>query len=143
MSENYEIWKKKWKKMHFFENVIFGIFWVAKKSKKSNHQKCEKFIKQPYFFIAAFERRALNTIFGSSEPPRKIFFSGHREVNLSKFSFFAKNHWKINVFVIFDILDLQNLHFFIGFSIKMKCHKIPEIKFCIKTNRKLRFLHFL
>ena len=69
-------------KFAFFEKLIFRIFWVAKKSKKSNHQKCENLIKRPQIFIAAFKRRALNIIFGPPGPSRKFFFSGHREVNL-------------------------------------------------------------
>ena len=104
MSEFDEIKKKK---LHFFENVIFGIFWVAKKSKKSNHQKCKNLIKRPQFFIAAFQRMALNTIFGLPEPSRKIFFSRHQDADLSKFSFFAKNNGKNNVFAILEIWELQ------------------------------------
>ena len=110
--------RKKLKILHFFEKLIFAVLWASRKWKKSNHQKCENLIKRPYFFIAAFERRVLNTIFGPPEPSRKNFSSGHREVNLPNFSFFAKKHGKINAFLIFENSDLQNLQFFIGFSKK-------------------------
>ena len=93
----------------FFENVIFAIFGAAEKWKKSNHQKCKNLIKRPYFFIASCQRRALNTIFGSSEPSRKIFFSRHQDADLSKFSFFAKN--KSSPRPDFYLKPMKNLRF--------------------------------
>ena len=76
----------------------------------------------------------LNNIFGPPEPLRKIVFSDHQDADSSKFPFFAKNHGKNNVFVIFGISELQNLQFFIGFSTKMKWDKNWKMKFYIKTN---------
>ena len=110
--------------------------------KKSNHQKCENFIKRPQIFIAACQRRVLNTIFGPSGPSRKIFFSRHQDADLSKFSFFAKNNETINVFAFFGIPKIQKSWFSIGFSIKMSCGIFPKIIFYTKTNRKLYFLRF-
>ena len=51
----------------------------------------------------------LNNIFGPPEPSQKIFFSDHREVNLSQFLFFAKNHGKNNAFVFFGIHKKQKI----------------------------------
>ena len=82
--QNWWNWEKNIAKLHFFEDVIFG----SQKIKKSNHQKCEEFIKQCQIFIEAFERRVLNTIFGSSESSRKIFFSDHVFCH-----FFSVNLW--------------------------------------------------
>ena len=110
-------------KFAFFENVIFAIFWASRKWKKSNHQKCENFIKRPYFFIAAYQRRVLNDIFGPPEPLRKFFFSDHQDADSSKFPFFAKHHEKNNVFAILEISQIQKSWFSIGFSIKMNPDK--------------------
>ena len=141
MSENDEIGRKKCK-ISIFWKCDFCDFLVSRKWKKSNHQKCENFIKRPYFFIASYQRMAFNNIFGPPEPLRKIFFSDHQDADSSKFPFFAKNHGKINIFVIFEISKIQNVCFFIGFSTKMKWDKIPKIKFYIKIQQKLQFLHF-
>ena len=122
---------------------FLGFFGLLENEKKSNHQKCENFIKRPYFFIAAFERRVLNSFFGPSEPSRKFFFSRHQDADSSKFQFFAKKHWKNNVFSFFGIPKIHKLWFSIGFSAKMKWDKIRKNKFYIKTNRKLQFLRFL
>ena len=97
------------------KNCEICIFWKcnfygflgSQKIKKSNHQKCKNLIKRCQFFIAACQRIMLNNIFGPPEPSRKIFFSDHREVNLSKFSFFAKNHGKKNVFAILETSEIQ------------------------------------
>tara|TARA_B100000497_G_C7319672_1_gene213531 strand:- start:169 stop:444 length:276 start_codon:yes stop_codon:yes gene_type:complete len=91
--------------LHFFEDVIFG----SQKMKKSNHQKCKNLIKRCQIFIAAYQRMVLNNIFGPPEPLRKIFFSDHQDADSSKFSFFAKNHGKMNVFAIFGIPKTQKL----------------------------------
>ena len=61
-------------KIVFFENAIFGIFWVAKKSKKSNLEKCKNLLKRSQIFIAAYQRRVLNNIFEQPEPSRNLFF---------------------------------------------------------------------
>ena len=125
-----------------FWKCDFYDFWASRKWKKSNHQKCENFIKRPYFFIAAFERRFLNSFFGPPEPSRKIFFSDHREVNLSKFSFFAKNHGKNNVFAILEISKIQKSRFWIGFSIKMSCDIFLKINFLHKNQSKITIFTF-
>ena len=133
---------EKYCKIAFFWRCDFWHFFGSQKIKKSNHQKCKNLIKRCQIFIAACQRRVLNSFFGPPEPLRKMFFSCHRDADLSKFSFFAKNNGKIIIFVIFEISKIQNVCFFIGFSTKMSWDKIPKNKFCIKTNRKLRFLHF-
>ena len=109
--------------------------------KKWNHQKCENFIKRPYFFIASYQRRALNIIFGSSESSRKFFFSDHREVNLSKFSFFAKNHGKIMFLHFLEFRDYKILHFHWFFN-KNESGKNSKNHFLHKNHSKIAFFTY-
>ena len=90
-----------------FLEMRFLAFLGSQKIKKSNHQKCKNLIKRCQIFIAAYQRLVLNDIFGPPEPSRKIFFSDHQDADSSKFSFFAKNNGKNNVFAILEIFKIQ------------------------------------
>ena len=75
---------KKLKNLHFLKIRFFAFFGLQKikKIESSKIEKCKNLMKQCQIFIASYQRRVLNIIFGSSEPSRKIFFSDQREVNL-------------------------------------------------------------
>ena len=129
-------------KFAFLKKSIFGIFGVAKISKKSNHQKCENLVKRCRIFIASFQRRVLNTIFGPPEPSRKNFFPTIKMLTRQNFHFLQKTMEKLMFLQFLKSTKLKNHDFPLGFSIKMSWDKIPEIKFFMKINRKLPFLHF-
>ena len=110
--------------------------------KKIESSKMWKFHQTTTFFIAAFERRVSNSFLDHLDHPGNFFFSDHREVNLSKFRFFAKNHGKNNVFVIFGIPGLQKLWFFIGFFNKNEMGQNSKNQILHKNQSKITFFAF-
>ena len=81
---------EKYCKIAFFWRCDFWHFFDSQKIKKSNHQKCKNLIKRCQIFIAAFERRVLNSFFGSSEPSRKNFILTIKRWTCKIFHFLQK-----------------------------------------------------
>ena len=122
-------------------------FLGRQKTKKSNHQKGDKFHQTMVNFYRGISKNSVKQHFWTTWTISGNFFF-LIEVNLSKFPFFAKNHGKINVFAFFGIPKIQKWIFFIGFSTKMKwekfqiLHKNYENFFAFLATKKFKNRNF-